>query len=224
MLQLKLYKGRWSDIMVGRALLFAGLVAVAGYVVVTVVGAEMIPGYNHLSHPLSEMTAQGRATKPALDRWFILLDTMVIGFASVMPASVCTQNDGVATYVQRGAAFLALAGVLSIIMTLWFPMDGSIVVTTVVGTLHEFIAAAIMVCSMLAILLFGFGLRNSSEWGGFAFYSFATFAFAVSCSIVTAHAFLLGTDLQGAWQRLTAGAILQWIFVVSLRALSAPMD
>jgi hypothetical protein len=101
----------------GRALLFAGLVAVAGYVVVTVVGAEMIPGYNHLSRPLSEMTAQGSATKPALDRWFILLDTMVIGFASVMPASVCTQNDGVATYVQRGAAFLALAGVLGIIMT-----------------------------------------------------------------------------------------------------------
>ena len=71
--------------MVRRAMLFAGLVAVAGFVGITVIGAEMIPGYSHLSHPISQMTEEGGASKASLDPWFILFDAMVVAFASALP-------------------------------------------------------------------------------------------------------------------------------------------
>jgi hypothetical protein len=210
--------------MVRRAMLFAGLVAVAGFVGITVIGAEMIPGYSHLSHPISQMTEEGGASKASLDPWFILFDAMVVAFASALPGSVSPRNDGARLHAERGGAFLALAGCLGIIMTLWLPMNGSVLTATATGSLHELVACAIAISSILAILFFGLGFRTSPEWSNFALYSFATFAFASSCSIATAYTIASGSSSQGAWQRMTAGAIVQWVFLVALRASSEIVD
>ena len=210
--------------MVRRAMLFAGLVAVAGFVGITVIGAEMIPGYSHLSHPISQMTEEGGASKAPLDPWFILFDAMVVAFASALPGSVSPRNDGARLHAERGGAFLALAGCLGIIMTLWLPMNGSVLTATATGSLHELVACAIAISSILAILFFGLSFRISPEWSGFALYSLATSVFASSCSIATAHTIASGSSSQGAWQRMTAGAIVQWVFLVALRASSESVD
>lgn len=216
--------GRWVPIMVRRAMLFAGLVAVAGFVAITVIGAEMIPGYSHFLHPISQMTEEGADSKACLDPWFILFDFMVVAFASALPGSVSARSDGARLHSARGGALLALAGCLGIIMALWLPMDGSVLTTTVTGSLHELVACAITISSILAILFFGLSFQSNPEWGGFALYSFATFAFASSCSIATVRTISSGIHSQGAWQRMTAGAIVQWVFLVALRALSATTE
>jgi len=97
--------------MVRRAMLFAGLVAVAGFVGITVIGAEMIPGYSHFSNPISQMTEEGADSKACLDPWFILFDFMVVAFASALPGSVSPRNDGVRMHAERGRRLSCPCGV-----------------------------------------------------------------------------------------------------------------
>jgi hypothetical protein len=197
--------------MARRIIFLFGLVAVVVYVVAVVLGAALRPGYDHLSYAISELIVAGAPNKTLLDGLFIAYNVLVIAFAWALGMSTRGDGNGLAV---AGAAILAGVGLVSIVMTLFFPMDlrGSPATTT--GLLHLILAGVESLGSILAILFYTLGTKDHQAFWVYSLVSVLLVFVSGAFAAVTA---AQGSPFLGLAERVTIGLFLQWIAALSIK-------
>jgi hypothetical protein len=124
-----------------------------------VVGAILQPGYSSVSQAISELIAVGAPHKALLDILILGFHALVIPFAFGLYRGIGNgKGSGIGPYL------LATAGILGVILTLFFPCDPGYVPMTLPGTLHIFIAVPMGFLILFAILAFSRQFRKDTEW------------------------------------------------------------
>ena len=190
------------------------LAAAAIYVVATGAGSLLDPGYSQVRQHVSDLTATGATTWPALVVPYIAYNVLVLLSAIAL---YLTSPRGWLWAV--GLGLLALNALAGVGQVTWFREDIGGVPTSVAGTGHIVLAGISSLAVLLGSVVYGFAFRRSATWRPLAPFSFAV---AVGFSIlgpVAAIATATQNELAGLAERGPIGIFLLWLAVVGWYAL-----
>ncbi|MCC6614064.1 MAG: DUF998 domain-containing protein [Anaerolineae bacterium] len=200
--------------MKARWLLGCGLLAAIVYVVTVVLGGALRPGYSHIAEPISELTAAGAPNKLLLDLLFLIYNLLVIAF-------------GVGVYGRMGAALtgkitgvaLIVSGICGVLLQLFFPQDpgGAQAAVTTTGTLHIVFAGIAALATMIATLCAALWLRKQPNMGSYVIYSLISLVVILIAGGLGAGAATSGNPQFGLIERVTIGAFILWLAVMSIK-------
>jgi hypothetical protein len=193
----------------------AGLLAVVAYVLTTVVGAAVTPGYSHVVHPISELTSSLAPHRAGLAAGYVVYNLSCGAFAWALYRGVDPSRPAAA------ATGLTLLGALSGIgQVTAFPQDTMGTPATSAGAVHIALAGLSALITVVATVLYGLALRRDPAAGRLARFSFACTAAILATG--PGAAVLAGTPWMGLAERLPIGTFLVWLAGCSAWALRAP--
>ena len=191
-----------------------GATAAATYVVVVVAGGWATPGYNHIAHAISELTAADAPHRGPLGLTFVIYDLLLIAFAIVLPAAFGGRRG-----IVFGSALLAVVGLAGLGMSTVLPTDRPGDAITTIGWAHIGLAAAASLGSMAAILAFALALRQRPKWRAFAIFSFFSLAAIFLSGLWAAATAVQLSPITGLAERVTIGIFILWLLAFSLRLI-----
>jgi len=109
---------------------------------------------------------------------------------------------------------LAGAGVLGVILTLFFPCDPGCEPVTFRGIMHILIAIPMGFLILFAILAFSRRLKNDKEWNIYSRYSLITFIVGILLGISTV--VLAKASIGGLLERILTASYLQWYVIMGM--------
>ena len=184
------------------------------YIIMTILGGALRPGYSHISDTVSELLSPGAPNKSLLVIFQIthaLLGSLFgIGVYQFVRASEHNALIG-----RIGAGMIIAVGVATI-ATAIFPQDASGAPPTFAGRLHGILVFGVLVpFTILSTLLIGIWLKQANVFPWFRTYSFVT----IGASIILAGlaGATLDTPIMGLTERLGVLAGFQWTFVLALK-------
>jgi hypothetical protein len=204
--------------MVRKNLLISGILIPITYILMYLLGGALRPGYNHIVDSVSELLSPG-----APNRTIITAIDLVYGVLHIL------FGIGVLNYIQ-GTEFKSMLGTVgawmiiavgaAIIGTAIFPQDAVGTPPTIEGKIHLALVFGILLpFSILSALLIGVWMKRSGIYPGFAIYTFVSVAVMVVLGGFGGA--LAGGPYMGLGERISALTIHQWLFVFSLRLLTA---
>lgn len=194
---------------VGRALLLAGALASAAFVVLIVIGGALTDGYSHSSQMISELAATGAEHAGLQTVAFI-----------VVGVGVCCYAAGLHLVARAPVAAIALVtifGLLSSFAQAALPCDPGCEPTTATGTAHIVTGATGFVAVLVAMFLLARHWRRSETPAALG-RSTRAFAWAGLAGLV-AFNITRGAELQsvdGIAQRAFALCVIAWIATTAL--------
>jgi hypothetical protein len=194
-----------------------GIVAPLFYIVPTVVGGLLRPGYSHISNSVSDLLASGAPNRVYLMIPFtvypVLLSVFGFGLFAVLRSKPAPLNSttGLIGFILIGASM----GVLGILTTTIFPQDPHGAPMTTPGLMHLILVAIQAISAIAAILLIGFWFRTNG-FSGYFIYSIASFVVLLITGIISIIGVTQGSQFIGLFERLNVGAITQWLIVIGL--------
>lgn len=198
-----------------------GVVAPLFYIIPTIVGGVLRPGYSHLSNSVSDLLASGAPNRINLMIPFtvypIFLSVFGFGLFAVLrskPAPLNSQT-GLIGFILIGASM----GILGILTMTVFPQDPHGSPMTTPGLLHLILVGIQAISAMAAIVLIGFWFR-SNGFSGYFIYSLVSFAILLVTGIISMIGVTQGSQLIGLFERLNVGAIVQWLVVIGIWFMS----
>jgi hypothetical protein len=204
-----------------RFLLLGGALAPAVYVAAVTLGGLIQPGYSHLSQAVSELTARGAPNKNFLDIFFIVYNLLLVAFGIGLGAIVRssgTKKEKTSGII--GTLILIIIARLGLVMIIFFPRDPTGAPLTTAGNMRTLLTIIATLGTMVVILLLGLWFRSHPRLRGFSKYSLVTFIVVFVAGGITAASAATGGSLLGLVERLTVGAYIQWLFVVSIKMYS----
>ena len=195
-----------------RYLWLYGVCGILSGLLITVaygIGALLRPGYSSVSQAISELIESGAPNKLLLDAILLGFHGLVIPFAYGLHRGIGGGNGS-----RIGPYLLAAAGVLGVVLTLFFPCDPGCKAVTLRGTLHILIAIPMGFLILFAILAFSRRLKHAEGWAGYSTYSLVTFAAGVLLAVTTVT--LAETSLVGLLERLLTVSYQQWYVVMGI--------
>lgn len=202
-----------------NTLLFCGLAAPILYIAVVVFGAAIRPGYNHILHAISELSAAGAPNKSLMDTFFSIYNLLVMAFAvglfrlAAQGTEFSTKWSG-----QWGAGVVGLVGLSGFAM-FFFPQDPTGTPLTVVGTFHMIFAGVASLGSIAAVLLVAFWFRANPGLKKYWIYSLVSGLIILISGGLTASAMASGSTIFGLLERVTIGTFELWILIVTIKLL-----
>jgi hypothetical protein len=181
-----------------------GIIAPLSYTLAVIVGGFMLNGYSHLYNSISELTASNVQKIPIIFLLLAIYNFSMILFGAGLFSSIKLTKGKIASVL------IIVIGLLGLGMLI-FAQDPRNEPMTVNGTIHLALAALSSLFTMISIILLGICFPKKIAW-----YSIVSFA-VVLISGGTA-AISVGKDLAlgGLFERITIGAFMQWVFVISL--------
>ena len=193
-----------------KAFAICGIIAPISYLSLAIIGGLLRPGYSHITHSVSELLVVGAPNKPLLLTILIIYGVLMILFPIGLHRGI---NEGKGSKV--GPACLVVAGVLVLLTATLFPQDPGGEPVTFAGTMHVALVTSMAILSLIAILAFWRRLKSDSLWSGYDRYSLVTFIVAITLGVISV--ILIDSSYMGLLERLSVGAILQWIFVMAIK-------
>ena len=195
----------------------AGLLFPIIYIVMTILGGALRPGYSHLADTVSELLSPGAPNKPLLMVFQVahaLAGSLFgIGLLLLVRSSEFNTLGG-----RLGAWMIILVGIATI-GTAIFPQDAAGPELTTAGRLHAILVFGVMVpFTIVSTLLIGFWLSKAGIFPGFKLYSIITIVASVILAGLAGAT--LDTPVMGLTERLAVLAGFQWTFVLALKLLS----
>jgi hypothetical membrane protein len=187
----------------------AGITSALFYIAAWIVGDILRPGFSMQTQAVSELIEAGAPNKLLLDIMIFGFHLLVIPFAYGLYQNI---NEGKGSKV--GAILLASAGLLGMVLTLFFPCDPGCVADTFRGTMHIVLAIPLGFLILFAILAFSRHLRDAEQWTGYGTYSLVTFFVGLVMGVLAA-AFAKG-GMGGILERLVGIAYQQWYIVMGI--------
>ena len=125
-----------------------------------------------------------------------------------------------------GALALVVAGMLGVLMNLFFPQDPGGPSVTFAGSVHVVLAAVLALGTILAIFCIGLWLRYLTDLRAYWIYSLISLVMMFISGGLSAAAIASGSPYLGLIERVTIGMFIQWVFVIALKlsTLSAAND
>jgi hypothetical protein len=194
------------------------MVAPWWFVLMTILGGAIRPGYSHLSDTVSELFAPGSPNKVFLDVlhtiFAILLILFGIGLVKFFQETKTFKWIG-----QVGASLFTLMGCVSVTTATIFPQDPWGISATFTGEMHKNLSAVIGLLSGISMLLIGMWFFRTKTSIKFGVYSFITIGFVV----ITAGLYTvsIGSPYMGLAERITALVGFQWTFTLALWMFSS---
>lgn len=197
---------RWTGVF--------GLAAAGIYVAATGAGSLLDPAYSQVRQHVSDLTADGARSWPALVGPYVLYNVLVAAFAASL---YLTSPRG---WLWRvGLGLLVLNGLTGIGMVTWFREDLGGVPTTTAGAIHLVLAGVSSITILLASIAFGSAFRGSEMWRPLGRFSFAiAIGFAI-LGPLAAVATAAGSELAGLAERGPIGLFMIWLGVLGRFAL-----
>lgn len=194
-----------------------GIIAPLFYVIPTIVGGLLRPGYNHLLNSVSDLLASGAPNRIYLMIPFtvypIFLSVFGFGLFAVLRSKPPPLNSqtGLIGFILIGASM----GILGILTMTVFPQDPHGTPMTTPGLMHLILVAVQAISAMAAILLIGFWFR-SNGLSGYFIYSIISFVVLLITGIISIIGVTQGSQFIGLFERLNVGAIVQWLVVIGI--------
>ena len=194
-----------------------GISAPLFYIIPTLVGGLLRPGYSHLSNSVSDLLASGAPNKIYLMIPFtlypIFLSIFGFGLFAALRSKPLPLNSrtGLIGFILIGASM----GILGILTMTIFPQDPHGASMTTTGLMHLILVGIQAVSAMAAILLIGFWFK-SNGFSGYFVYSIISFAVLLITGIISMIGVTQGSQFIGLFQRLNVGAIMQWLIVIGI--------
>lgn len=193
-----------------RAAGLCGIASALCFVAADALGSALRPGYSPVSDAISELIETGAPNKALIDAFLLGFHGLVIPFAIGLHREVRARPRG-----WIAPLFLAGAGCLGVVLTLFFPCDPGCRPLTPRGTAHIFIAVPMGFSVVLSILAFSWRFGADPDWRGWRGYSRATFAVAIGLAVLTVA--LAETRFVGVSERALTLAYLQWYVAVGVK-------
>jgi hypothetical protein len=201
-----------------KGLLLCGVLSAIVYVGTVILGGALRSDYSHLSEPISELTAAGAPNKALLDVLFTVYNVLVAAFG----VGVLVKANG---RMQGRIAGLALIGmgICGVLLQIFFPQDpgGAQAPVTTTGNLHIVFAGISALLGMIALLFAALWFRKQPELKGYVIYTLVTLAVVFISGLGGAIAAGSGFALFGLVERITIGALMQWLFFAGLKLASS---
>jgi hypothetical membrane protein len=195
-----------------RFLSMCGMVAPVLFVLMTILGGAISPGYSHLADTVSELFSPGAPNKLLLDTlhtiFAFLFVLFGIGVLQFVRGSAHSTRVGVI-----GAALFITAGLVSVATATIYPQDAWGSVPTFSGQMHIILSGVVAIFSMLSMLFLGIWFNRAAIYPGFGTYSFIT----IAVTLLSAGCFMaaLNSPIMGLTERITILAGFLWVFVLA---------
>jgi uncharacterized protein DUF998 len=199
-----------------KVLFVCGMLFPVVYIIMTILGGALRPGYSHISDTVSELLSPGAPNKPLLVVFQVthalLGSAFGVGIWQFVRAS---EHD---TLTGRVGAGMIIAVGVATIATAIFPQDAAGAPRTVAGVLHGiFVFGVLVPFTIVSTLLVGIWLRQAGVFPWFRTYSFITIAASILLAGLAGAT--LDTPMMGLTERLGVLAGFQWTFVLALKLL-----
>lgn len=194
-----------------------GIIAPVFYVIPTIIGGLLRPGYNHLYNSVSDILAAGAPNKKLLMPFFtvypVLLSLFGFGVFSVLRSEPSPLNSptGLTGFILIGAG----TGILGILTMTIFPQDEQGTPMTKPGLMHLILVGIQAVSAMAAIILVGLWFNDNGH-SGYLLYSIITFVMLISTGIISMIGGVKKSRYMGLYERLNVISIIQWLIVVGV--------
>jgi len=194
-----------------------GIIASLFYIIPTIVGGLLRPGYNHITNSVSDLLASGAPNKIALMIPFtiypILLSIFGFGLFAILRSKPLpfSSTNGLIGFILIGASM----GILGILTMTIFPQDPHGAPMTTPGLMHLILVGIQAISAMAAILLIGLWFR-SNGFTGYFIYSIISLAVLLITGIISMIGATQGSQYLGLFERLNVGTIMQWLVVIGI--------
>jgi len=175
-----------------------GIVAPLFYIIPTIVGGLLRPGYSHFSNSVSDLLASGAPNRIYLMIPFtvyaIFLSVFGFGLFSVLKSKPTPLNSqtGLIGFILIGASM----GILGILTMTVFRQDPHGAPMTTPGLMHLILVGIQAVSAMAAILLIGFWFK-SNGFSGYFIYSIISFVVLLITGIISIIGVTQGSQFIG---------------------------
>lgn len=200
-----------------KVISLVGIISPLFYIIPTIVGALLRPGYSHLSNSVSDLLVSGAPNKIYLVIPFtvypILLSIFGFGLFTVLKSTPSPLNSptGLIGFILIGATM----GILGILTMTVFPQDAQDTPMTTPGLMHLILVGIQAIGAIAAILLIGFWFK-SNGFTGYFIYSIISFVALLVTGLISMIGVTQGSQFIGLLERLNVCAILQWLAVIGI--------
>jgi hypothetical protein len=184
------------------------------YIIMTVLGGALRPGYSHLSDTVSELLSPGAPNKSLLI--ILQITHAVLGILFGFGVLQFVRGSEHSTLTGMIGAGMIIATGVGTVATTIFPQDAFGAPPTFPGKMHIILVFGVLVpFTLLSTLLIGIWSKQADIFPWFRTYSFIT----IGASILLAGlaGATLGTRIMGLTERLAVLAGFQWTFVLALK-------
>jgi hypothetical protein len=189
-----------------------GIISPLSFALVVIVGGFLIQGYSHTYNTISELTVSNISKKPTILILFSIYNVSLILFAIGLSTSSIIASS---LYIKVASSMLILIGILGIAM-LYYIQDPRNMPMSYKGKIHIVLAGLSSVFTMIVIILAGLCFWHYHNLKDLAIYSFISFGILFITGGITAINISKNSPYGGLFERLTIGAFMQWVFVISL--------
>jgi len=204
-------------IKVAKQFSILGMIAVIAYIAHVVIGGFLWNGYNHITQPISDLTASG-----APDKILLSIFTYIYSIASILFAIslIIYYNKSESKAVKAGTFLLLAIQIISLLYG-FFPEDLPGSTMTINGIMHIVITILLVPLAIIAPIIIGIGFKKTKEPNGLGSYSIITgiiIFVSGGASVIT-----IANKLPylGIIERLNIGALLIWMFVLAITVFSS---
>ena len=207
-----------------KFVMMSGRLAAVTYVGTVILGGLLRPGYSHLAMAISELVAAGAPNRALLSSLFLLYNVLLSFFGVGLFLKARSQLRRRVSGLFGALALALLVSMAGVLMELFFPQDPGGLPTTTAGTVHFALAGLASLGTMVAVLALGLWFRNFPALKGYATYSLITVAVIFVSGGLTAAALTNNHPLFGVSERITIGAFILWLFIISLKIYRQEME
>lgn len=198
-----------------KALAIGGMLGTLLFLPVAFIIGETRSGYSHLSQGISALSESG-----AFDPWaqatnFLVVGTLVLGLAFGLHRGIGRGRGSIV-----GPVLIAAFGLLAFISNGIFPADPVGAPETPVGTVHSLTAGLGFISVITALFVLPRRLEKHERWSAISslspWFGVVTIVSMVTYLAAQERAIPILHPWTGLLQRLMAGAVLLWLFLLSL--------
>lgn len=197
-----------------------GILSSICYIGAVIVGGFLLEGYSHIYNTISELTVSGAPALPGVQILFAAYNLSLILFGIGLFRYSIAFNGA---KIRIVSCMLAVIGLLGIGMY-FFPQDPRNIDMTFGGRVHIALAGMTSVLTMVSILLAGMSFKGHPRFGRLGIYSYGTLAVLFVTGGLAAVSVARDSAIGGLFERLTIGAFIQWVMVISLWLLQKKED
>ena len=195
--------------------MLAGVLAPLVYLAAVVLGGFLTPGYSHTADAINQLLVPDAPAAAVLEPLFTVYNALLIVFAWRLKPAFSSRGAEISIIAP---ALIALTGVIGILIRL-YPIDPIGALITFGGQMHLWLAGLASLASVFAVLFIAVPLRRNPAWWRFAGYSLISLIVIVFSGAFAVLAARRLSPVMGLWERVTIGALLQWLLVLAVTLL-----
>jgi len=200
-----------------RSLYILGILTPLFYIFNVVLGGALWPGYSHVRQAISELTMAGVPNLALMDALFTIYGFMLLAFS--LGFSLRWGRAGNRPLTISGIALVACAA--AGLAMKFFRQDPIGEPLTFTGTMHLILAGVTSLGTIFAIFFAAAGFRKLPYAGDLRVFSLVMGAIVLVSGGLTAAGTTQLPAIFGILERITIGAFMLWLLVISLSLLKS---